>query len=67
MNARDGIFYSFAVSADGRSFRPVGFEQNGDYLPPWDRGVRVALTVGGAENASARFGFLRIEPTGKYF
>jgi xylan 1,4-beta-xylosidase len=43
------------------------FEQNGDYLPPWDRGVRVALTVGGAENASARFGFLRIEPTGKYF
>lgn len=65
MNARDGIFYNFSVSTDGRNFRPIGIEQNGDYLPPWDRGVRVALTVGGAENASARFGFLRIEPTQK--
>ena len=63
LTARDGIFYSFAVSSDGRNFRSVGNEQNGDYLPPWDRGVRVSLTVGGAENASARFGFLRIEPT----
>jgi hypothetical protein len=62
LNVRDGLFYSFAVSGDGRNFRNVGNEQNGDYLPPWDRGVRVALTVGGAENASARFGFLRIEP-----
>ena len=61
LTARDGIYYDFAVSENGRDFRGVGFEQNGDYLPPWDRGVRVALTVGGAENASARFGFLRIE------
>ncbi|MDQ6786364.1 MAG: family 43 glycosylhydrolase [Acidobacteriota bacterium] len=65
LTARDGIFYSFAVSRDGKTFQSVGNEQNGDYLPPWDRGVRVALTVGGAENASARFGFLRIEPTAK--
>lgn len=65
LTARDGIFYSFAVSRDGKTFQSVGNEQNGDYLPPWDRGVRVALTTGGAENASARFGFLRIEPTGK--
>jgi xylan 1,4-beta-xylosidase len=63
LTARHGLFYNFAVSRDGRSFQPVGIEQNGEYLPPWDRGVRVALTVGGAENASARFGFLRIEPT----
>jgi beta-xylosidase len=63
MTARNGLYYDFAVSSDGRTFRPIGFEQNGDYLPPWDRGVRVALTVGGTENASARFAFLRIEPT----
>lgn len=63
MTARDGIFYSFAASGNGKTFIPVGSEQNGDYLPPWDRGVRVAMTVGGAENAAARFGFLRIEPT----
>lgn len=63
LTARDGIFYSFAVSKDGRNFQNVGDEQNGDYLPPWDRGVRVTLTVGAAENAAARFGFLRIEPS----
>ncbi len=62
MNARDGVSYTFAVSTDGRNFKSVGAEQKGDYLPPWDRGVRVAMTVGGAVNASARFGFLRIEP-----
>ncbi len=62
MTARDGAFYSFAASGDGKTFQPVGSEQNGDYLPPWDRGVRVAMTVGGAANAAARFGFLRIEP-----
>lgn len=62
MTARDGIFYSFSVSNDGKTFRSAGMEQNGDYLPPWDRGVRVALTVGGEDKASARFGFLRIEP-----
>jgi len=65
LTARDGAFYSFAISTDGRNFQTVGSEQNGDYLPPWDRGIRVALTVGGARNASARFGFLRIEPAGK--
>jgi xylan 1,4-beta-xylosidase len=65
MRARGGAFYSFSVSRDGRSFEEFGVEQNGDYLPPWDRGVRVALTVGGANNASALFGFLRIEPAKK--
>jgi beta-xylosidase len=63
LTARDGAFYSFAASGDGKNFTNVGAEQNGDYLPPWDRGIRVAMTVGGAENASARFGFLRIEPS----
>lgn len=62
INARDGAFYNFAVSTDGKKFKTVGYEQNGDYLPPWDRGVRVALTTGGAQDAAARFGFLKIEP-----
>jgi hypothetical protein len=62
MTARDGIFYGFAAGTDGKTFKAIGGELNGDYLPPWDRGIRVALTVGGAENASARFGFLSIEP-----
>ena len=44
-------FLQFAVSGDERSFRTVGSEQKrAIFLPPWDRGVRVALTVGGADN-----------------
>ncbi|HEV3468246.1 MAG TPA: family 43 glycosylhydrolase [Pyrinomonadaceae bacterium] len=59
MRARDGHRYRFAYSRDGRDWRDVGEEVDGGYLPPWDRGVRVALTAGGG---AGRFGFLRIEP-----
>ena len=62
MTARDGHLYKFAVSTDNRNFAEVGAEQNGFHLPPWDRGVRIAQTVGGAPSATARFGFLRVEP-----
>ncbi|MCA1635315.1 MAG: family 43 glycosylhydrolase [Acidobacteria bacterium] len=63
MRARDGQRYRFAVSRDGRSWQEVGEEVDGGYLPPWDRGVRVALTAGGARGVAARFGFLRVEPS----
>lgn len=61
MRARDGHRYRFAFSRDGRNWRDVGDELDAGYLPPWDRGVRVALTTGGATGARARFAFLRIE------
>lgn len=61
MRAREGRRYRFSVSRDGRNWQDVGGELDGSYLPPWDRGVRVALTAGGARGA-ARFGFLRVEP-----
>jgi beta-xylosidase len=63
MRASNGHRYRFSVSTDGRNWKDVGDEIEGDYLPPWDRGVRVALTAGGARGASGRFGFLRIEPS----
>jgi hypothetical protein len=63
MRARDGRRYRFSISHDGRTWRDVGGEVDGEYLPPWDRGVRVALTAGGARGAVGRFGFLRIEPS----
>jgi xylan 1,4-beta-xylosidase len=63
MIAHAGHLYRFAVSVDGRSWKDVGEELNGSYLPPWDRGVRVALVSGGARNAAARFAFLRIDPS----
>lgn len=65
MNAKDGHLFRFAVSKNGKTWTDVGAEMNGFYLPPWDRGVRVALTAGGAANANARFAFLNIEPLSK--
>jgi beta-xylosidase len=62
MTAREGHRYRFAASRDGRRWMDAGEEIDGSYLPPWDRGVRVALTAGGAPGASGRFGFLRVEP-----
>lgn len=63
MSARDGRFYRFAFSRDGRSWTDVGAEVDGSYLPPWDRGVRVALAAGGAQGSPARFDWLRITPS----
>ena len=60
MTVREGHLYRFAVSGDGRSWKDVGGEVEGSYLPPWDRGVRVALVATGGP---ARFGFLRVEPS----
>ncbi len=63
MTARDGHLFRFAASNDGIHWQDVGGEVDGAYLPPWDRGVRVALTAGGAAGASARFDSLSITPT----
>ncbi len=59
MTASGGRLYRFAVSNDGRKWADVGGEVDGSYLPPWDRGVRVALVAGGA--AGGRFDWLRVE------
>jgi xylan 1,4-beta-xylosidase len=61
MTARGGHLFRFAFSRDGRNWTEVGPELEGEYLPPWDRGVRVALTAGGARGAVARFASLRIK------
>lgn len=58
MTVSEGHLYRFAVSGDGRKWTDVGEEVEGSYLPPWDRGVRVALVSTGGPT---RFGFLRVE------
>jgi xylan 1,4-beta-xylosidase len=63
MTARGGHSYRFAFSQDGRRWTDIGGEVDGSYLPPWDRGVRVALTAGGAQTSPARFDWLRITPS----
>lgn len=62
MKVTEGHRYRFAASADGTTWTEVDAELEGDYLPPWDRAVRVALTAGGSAGASARFDSLRITP-----
>ena len=63
MTAREGHLYRFAVSDDGRNWKDVGDEMDGQFLPPWDRGVRVALVAGGARGVPLHFESLRVEPT----
>ena len=55
VTARGGSRYQFAVGTDGEHWQSVGQELSGPGLPPWDRGVRIALTVAGAPTAEARF------------
>jgi xylan 1,4-beta-xylosidase len=61
MNATSGHRFSFSASANGKTWKSLGdnVDVEGNYLPPWDRGIRVALIVGG-ENASVEFRSLRI-------
>jgi len=61
LRAMQGRRYRFAVSADGVRWQVVGGEAEGGYLPPWDLGVRVALTVSGPQGTRARFDWVRIE------
>lgn len=53
---QNGNSVSFSYSTDGQSFTPVGERSiDGTYLPPWDRAVRVGLTVRGPASQVAQF------------
>jgi hypothetical protein len=50
MQDQGGSRYAFAWSADGRSWTnllPGGTTADGQFLPPWDRGVRVGVVAQG--------------------
>ena len=50
--------YRFAWSPDGTTWtdmQPAGETANGQFLPPWDRGVRVGLVAQGPSTATAAF------------
>jgi xylan 1,4-beta-xylosidase len=65
LTATGGDRFQFAVSSDGLDWKNVGDPAEGAYLPPWDRSVRVALTVGGVVGAEGRFNSFRITPATK--
>lgn len=61
MRARRGYNFSFDV-ATAQGWKPLREAPlRAAYLPPWDRGVRVGLTVGGIPQARAEFRYLRIQ------
>jgi beta-xylosidase len=60
--ARHGYRLQLSASSDGRTWQNVGETLDAQHLPPWDRSVRVALTVGGATNAVGQFDSFAIEP-----
>jgi beta-xylosidase len=62
LTATGGNRFRFDLSPDGRDWKPAGETADGGYLPPWDRSVRVALTVGGVVGAEGRFNSFRITP-----
>ena len=61
MIATRGHKFTFSASGDGKEWKLLGsnIDVEGAYLPPWDRGIRVALIAGG-ENVSAEFRSLRV-------
>jgi xylan 1,4-beta-xylosidase len=63
MNVAQGHRFTFSTSADGKSWSPVArnVDLEGAYLPPWDRGIRVALIAGGT-SARAVFDDVRVSP-----
>ena len=61
LSATDRTRFEFAVSPDGRTWKTVGGAE-GEYLPPWDLAVRVALILSGQPGSSARFGTFTLGP-----
>lgn len=61
LDATDRSRFDFAVSTDGKTWKAIGPQAEGGYLPPWDLAVRVALTVSGPAGASARFDRFTLE------
>ena len=55
LTAHEGFRFQLEASADGEHWETCGPATDAKNLPPWDRSVRVALTVGGIANASGTF------------
>ncbi len=62
LTTRHGYRFQFALSGDGEKWLPCGAAADAKDLPPWDRSVRVALTVGGALGAEGIFDSFSIQP-----
>jgi hypothetical protein len=62
LTARRGYRFQLEFSAGDDKWMPVGDATVAKNLPPWDRSVRVALTVGGTSGAEGTFDSFSIQP-----
>jgi beta-xylosidase len=62
LTASAGGRFLFEVSPDGDQWQSCGGPVDGKNLPPWDRSVRVALTVGGTAHAKSTFDSFEMKP-----
>jgi xylan 1,4-beta-xylosidase len=62
LTARQGFHFQLAFSTDGEKWILCGESADAKNLPPWDRSVRVALTVGGASGAEGQFDSFSLKP-----
>jgi len=61
LSATSGQNFQFSASSDGTNWMNIGDKLRGATLPPWDRSVRIALTVGGPASAEAVFDSFRMD------
>lgn len=67
ISCQDGNRFRFAVQQRNRSWREIGVETDGAYLPPWDRGVRVGLMVTGPASVRGSFDYFTVIPDNTHF
>lgn len=61
IHAARGYEYRFSYSYDGRAWFELGPIVRAPHLTPWDRGIRIALCVGGCANATVRFKWFAVK------
>ena len=61
LSATSGQNFQFSASVDGTNWTTIGEKLRGNTLPPWDRSVRIALSVGGPAPAEAVFDSFRMD------
>ncbi|MBC7475067.1 MAG: family 43 glycosylhydrolase [Candidatus Sericytochromatia bacterium] len=62
IDVTSGYKYKFLYSKDGKNWENLYTEVLGIFLPPWDRGIRIALVSMGNDNGKSVFQNMKIIP-----
>lgn len=58
-----GYLFKFEYSTDGKTWTQFSNEINGENFPPWDLGMRIALTAGGPTGSQGIFDNFSVRPS----